>query len=93
MQPKAAISFAKRGLTGLLLIAAGITLGIVFNKHSAYTDAVKHLLYYLALLLAVGGCSLVSSYVHQRSFKAMKKELLASGFMVATLVLISLTNA
>jgi hypothetical protein len=93
MPPKAAIFFTKRGLTGLLLIAAGITLGIVFNKHSAYTDGVKHLMYSLALVLAVGGGCLVSSYVHQRSFKDMRQELYVMVFMVTTLVLISLTNS
>jgi hypothetical protein len=92
MQPKAAISFAKRGLTGLLLIAAGITLSIVFNKHSAYADELKRFMYLFAVLLAVGGSCLVSSYVKQRSFKNMKTELLTSGVLLATLVLLSLTN-
>jgi hypothetical protein len=92
MQPKDAISFVKRGLTGLLLIATGITLSIVFNRHSSYADEVKHLTYPFAVLLAVGGSCLLSSYVQQRSFKSMKTELLAAGVLLATLVLLSLTN-
>lgn len=92
MQPKATISFAKRGLAGILLIAVGLTLSIVFNKHSAYTAELKQLMYPLALVLAVGGSSLLSSYVQQRSFKNMKTELLATGVLLATLVLVSLSN-
>ena len=92
MQPKAAISFAKRGLTGLLLIAVGITLAIVFNKRSAYSADLRQYMYLLALLLAVGGTSLFGSYVQQRSFKDMKQELFAIGLMMVTLVLLSLTN-
>jgi drug/metabolite transporter (DMT)-like permease len=92
MQLKAAISFAKRGLTGLLLIAAGITLAIIFNKRSAYSADIKQDMYLLASLLAVGGTSLFGSYVKQRSFQDMKQELFATGFMMVTLVLLSLTN-
>jgi hypothetical protein len=92
MQPKATISFVKRGLSGLLLIVVGLTLSIVFNKHSAYAAELKRFLHPLALLLAVGGSSLVSSYVRQRSFKNMKTELLATGVLLATLVLVSLSN-
>jgi hypothetical protein len=93
MQPKAAISFVKRGLPGLLLLAAGITLAIIFNKHSAYADEIKRLIYPLALVLAIGGCSFVGSYVQQRAFSNMKQELFALGFMVATLVLINLNHS
>jgi hypothetical protein len=93
MQRNATISLAKRGLTGLLLIAAGITLSIVFNKHSAYADELKRLTYLVAVLLAVGGSCLVSSYVQQRPFKSMKTELLAAGVLLATLLLLSLTNS
>jgi uncharacterized membrane protein HdeD (DUF308 family) len=93
MQLKATISFVKRGLPGLLLLAAGIALGIMFNKHSAYPDEIKRLVYALALVLAVGGCSCVGSYVQQRAFKDMKRELFALGFMVATLVLINLNHS
>ena len=92
MLPKPTISFARRGLTGLLLIAAGLTMCFVFRRSSAWGLEVQQLLFPLALVLAVGGGNLLSSYMQQRSFKAMKTELLASAVIVGTLLLSSWTR-
>ena len=91
MQPKATISFAQRGLPGLLLIAAGLIMCFVFRRSSAWGPEVKQLLFPLALVLAIGGSNLLSSYVQQRSFKTMKTELLASAVGVATLLALGWT--
>lgn len=87
MQPKATISFAQRGLTGLLLMAAGLTLAVVFKQSSPWPAEAKQLAYPLALVLGVGGSQLLGSYVRQRPLAAMKKELLAAALVVAVLVL------
>lgn len=44
-------------------------------------------MYPLALVLGVGGSQLLGSYVRQRPFAAMRKELLAAGLIVVVLVL------
>jgi hypothetical protein len=82
MQPKPTISFLRRGLPGLLCIAAGIGLTIAFRNSSLWNESVKQIVVPVALLLAVGGAPLVSSYVHQRPWRAMRHELLS----VATLL-------
>ncbi len=87
MQPQATISFTKRGLTGLLLIAAGLILALVFKQRSPWPAEVKQLIYPLALALGVGGTQLLGSYVRQRPFAAMRKELLAAGLIVFVLAL------
>ncbi len=88
MQPKTSISFASRGLTGLLLIASGLIMCFVFRQRSAWGPEAKQLMFPLALVLAVGGGNLLSSYVQQLPFKAMKTELLASVVGVATLLVL-----
>jgi hypothetical protein len=87
MQPKASISFAQRGLTGLLLMAAGLALALVFKQRSPWPAEVKQLAYPLALVLGVGGSQLLGSYVRQRPFAAMRKELLAAALIVLVLAL------
>jgi uncharacterized membrane protein YbjE (DUF340 family) len=89
---KPLISFTKRGLPGLVLLALGLCLGLKLGQHSPWSAEVKSLVYPLALLLAVGGCNLVGSYVHQRSFHSMRKELLASAMVVVSLWLGSLAH-
>lgn len=90
--PKPLLSFTKRGLPGLLLLALGLLLGLSLGRHSAWAVEAKPLVYPLALLLAVGGCNLVGSYVHQRPLHTMKKELLASAVIVVSLWLGSLAR-
>ena len=87
MQSKPTISFAQRGLTGLLLMAAGLALALVFKQRSPWPAEVKQLTYPLALVLGVGGTVLLSSYVRQRPLSAMKQELLAATLIVVVLVL------
>ncbi|MGI4887223.1 MAG: hypothetical protein ACRYFR_19885 [Janthinobacterium lividum] len=87
MQSKATVSFTRRGLTGLLLMAAELTLALVFKQRSSWPAEVKQLAYPLALVLGVGGSQLLGSYVRQRPLGAMKKELLATVLIVAVLAL------
>jgi hypothetical protein len=89
---KPLLSFTKRGLPGLLLIALGLVLGISLGRHNSWLTGGEQLVYPLALLLAVGGCSMVGSYVHQRPFHAIKKELLGLAVLVVSLWLGSLTR-
>jgi uncharacterized membrane protein YbjE (DUF340 family) len=92
MLSKPPLSFTKRGLPGLLLIALGLVLGISLGQHNPFLVGEEQLAYLLALLLAVGGCSMVGSYVQQRPFHAMKKELLGLAVLVVSLWLGSLTR-
>jgi hypothetical protein len=80
-------SFSKRGLPGLLLLALGLLASFGVGRHSPLPVELRHLAYPLALVLAVGGCSLVGSYVHQRPFRLMKTELLSLAVIVGTLLL------
>ena len=88
MQPKLAISFQRRGLPGLLCIGLGLGLCFVFRHSSAWAADVKQPMYWLALLLAMGGFNLVSSYVWQKPWPAMQKELTASATMVGLLLVL-----
>ena len=92
MQPKLAITFWQRGLPGVLCIFLGLGLCFVFRNSSPWPAEVKRLAYALALLLAVGGAPLVSSYVHQRSWRAMRNELLSLGALLAGLLGWQLTS-
>lgn len=87
MQPKATISFAKRGLIGLLLVATGLALALVFKQRSPWPAEAKQLTYPLALVLGMGGAVLLSSYVRQQPLRAMKTELLGAALIVLVLVL------
>ncbi len=80
-------SFGRRGLPALLLIAAGLALAIVFRKSSGWPVDSQRLAYPVALVLAVGGSVLFSSYVRQRPLSVMKIEMLSAVFLVATLLL------
>ncbi len=82
MQPKVTIPFIQRGLPGLLGIVLGLTPCFVFRHSSPWPDEVKHLMFQLAMVLAMGGSALVSSYVWQRPWQAMRSELLAIATML-----------
>lgn len=92
MQPKLAITFWQRGLPGLLGIFLGLGLCFVFRNSSPWPAEVKHLAYLLALVLAVSGAPLVSSYVHQRPWSAMRNELLSIFALLAGLLGWQLTS-
>ncbi len=81
------ISFSKRGLLGLLLLALGLLVSFGVGRHSPLPPNMRQFAYPLALVLAVGGCSLVGSYVQQRPFRLLKTELLSLAVIVGTLVL------
>jgi hypothetical protein len=92
MQPKLAITFWQRGLPGVLCIFLGIGLCFVFRNSSPWPAEAKHLAYPLTLILAMSGAPLVSSYVHQRPWSAMRNELLGSGALLAGLLGWQLTS-
>ncbi|MGI4740168.1 MAG: hypothetical protein ACRYG7_33780 [Janthinobacterium lividum] len=81
------LSFVRRGLPSLLLIAAGITLAILFRDSSAWPADTKQLVYPLAQVLGVGGCMLFGSFVQQRPLHTMKQELASAAVIVLVLVL------
>jgi len=92
MQPTtSSLSFARRGLPALLLIAAGITLAILFRNASAWPTETKQLVYPLAQVLGVGGCMLFGSFVQQRPLHTMKQELACAALIVIVLVLTKLS--
>ena len=86
MQPAFSSSFVRRGLPGLLLMALGITLSLVFRNSSAWPAETKLLMYALALVIGVGGTSLFASYVQQRPLSSMKTQLISSALLVAILL-------
>lgn len=89
---KPLVSFTKRGLPGLLLLALGLLLGLRLGRHSTWAVEMKAFVYPLALVLAVGGCNMVGSYVQQRPFHTLRTELLASAVLVVSLWLGSLAR-
>jgi hypothetical protein len=87
---KTAISFAKRGLPGLLGIFTGLLLTFIFKQRSAWPLEVKHIMLPLGLIIAVGGGNLLSSYVQQRPFKDMPRELACTALIVGTMLLVNI---
>lgn len=83
-----AISFWRRGLPALLFILGGVASSFIFRKSSAWPLDVKHLMFPTALLLAIGGSVLLSSYVRQRPLRTMKTELVSAGLLLATMLLL-----
>lgn len=86
MQPKTSISFLQRGLPGLLCIGLGLALCFVFRHSSAWPEELKRLAFPVALVVALGGMPLVNSYVHQRSWQAMRPELLGLATLLGGLL-------
>ena len=80
-------SFKWHGLAGALLLCTGLACGVVFKNASPWPADIKQLLYAVALVLAMGGCMLLGSFVQRRPLHAMKAELTACAFMLVTLVL------
>jgi hypothetical protein len=89
---KPLLSFTKCGLPGLLLLALGLLLGMGLGRHSSWLVGAKPVVYPLALLLAVGGCNLLGSYIQQRPLRTMKMELLSSAVIVVSLWLSALAR-
>ncbi|RZK17619.1 MAG: hypothetical protein EOO56_17605 [Hymenobacter sp.] len=87
-QSKPVISFVRRGLPGLLCIGAGLLLTFIFKQRSHWPLEVKHIMLSLGLIIAVGGGNLLSSYVQQRPFRDMPRELAGTVLIVATLLLV-----
>ncbi|MGI4833689.1 MAG: hypothetical protein ACRYFK_09535 [Janthinobacterium lividum] len=86
MQPKPTISFVQRGLPGLLCIGLGLALCFIFRHSSAWPQELKRLALPVALVLSLGGIPLVNSYVYQRSWQAMRPELLGLATLLAGLL-------
>jgi hypothetical protein len=89
-QSKATISFVRRGLPGLLCIGAGLLLTFVFKQRSHWPAETKHIMRLLGLIIAVGGGNLLSSYVQQRPFRDMPRELAGAALIVATMLLVNI---
>ena len=89
---KPLLSFTRRGLPGLLLLALGLLLGLSLGRHSSWLAGAEPAVYPLALLLAVGGCNLMGRYIQQRPLRTMKMELLSSAIIVASLWLSALAR-
>ena len=87
---KPTISFVRRGLPGLLCISAGLLLTFVFKQRSHWSVEMKHVMLSLGLIMAVGGGNLFSSYVQQRPFRDMPRELAGAALIVATMLLMSI---
>ena len=90
MTPQAATRFKLRGLTGVLLIAAGIALALTFRKSSVWPADTKTLAIALAYGAAIGGAGLFSSYVHQLEFKQMKSSLMGLAVLLFTMLILNL---
>ena len=93
LHSKTTISFAKRGLPGLLGIGTGLLLTFIFKQRSAWPLEIKHVMLPVGLILAVGGGNLLSSYVQQRSLKDMPRELAGTALIVATMLLASIFSS
>ena len=88
-QSKPTISFVRRGLPGLLCIGAGLLLTFIFKQRSPWSADIKHVMLPLGLIIAVGGGNLLSSYVQQRRFHEMPRELAGTALIVAMMLVVS----
>ena len=81
------IRFKMRGLIGFFLIAAGISLAIIFKKDSLWADGTKGLMLACAYFCGIGGSALLTSYVQQSSFRQMKNTLAGMGLLLTVMLL------
>lgn len=83
MQSKTIITFWQRGLPGLLCIGCGLVLCCVFRHSSPPPEALRRLVFPVALGLMMGGIPLLNSYVYQRSWQAMRPQLVGVATLLA----------
>ena len=82
--------FKVRGLLGVVLIASGLGLALVFKKGSNWPAEAKTLALAAAYCAAIGGAGFFSSYVHQLEFKQMQSTLMGLAVLLFTMLLLNL---
>ena len=82
--------FKMRGLLGVVLIASGIGLALVFKKGSNWPAEAKTLALAAAYCVAIGGAGLFSNCVYQLEFKQMKSTLMGLAVLLFTMLLLNL---
>ena len=82
--------FKIRGFAGIVLIALGIGLALVFKKTSDWPTEARTLALAVAYCAGIGGAALFSSYIHQLEFKQMKPALTDLAALLAMMLLLNL---
>ena len=79
--------FKMRGLIGLSLIAAGISLAIMFKKDSLWAYGTKGLMLACAYFCGIGGSALLTSYIQQSSLCQIKNTLAGMRLLLTVMLL------
>ena len=82
--------FKMRGLLGVVLIASGIGLALVFKKGSNWPTEAKTLALAAAYCAAIGGAGLFSCCVQQLEFNQMQSTLIGLAVLLFTMLLLNL---
>lgn len=84
------VRFKERGLSGIALIALGITLGIMFNKSSAWPTEAKTIALAVAQVSGAAGAAFFTSYVNQLTFRQMRTSLISLSFLTGLVLFLTL---
>ena len=79
-----------RGFAGIVLIALGIGLALVFKKTSDWPTEAHTQALTAACCAGIGGTALFSNYIHQLEFKQMKPALTGMAALLVTMLLLKL---
>ena len=79
-----------RGFAGIVLIALGIGLALVFKKTSDWPTEAHTLALTAACCVGIGGAALFSNYIHQLEFKQMKPAMTGLAALLVTMLLLNL---
>ena len=78
--------FKMRGLIGFCLIAAGISLAIIFKNDSLWADGTEGLMLACAYFCGIGGSALLTSYMQQSSLRQTKNTLASMGLLLTVML-------
>ena len=82
--------FKIRGFAGIVLIALGIGLALVFKKTSDWPAEARTLALAVAYCAGIGGAAFFANYTHQLEFKQMRPALTGMAALLAIMLLLNL---
>ena len=78
------------GFAGIMLIALGIGLALVFKKTNDWPTEAHTLALAVAYCAGIGGAAFFASYTHQLEFKQMRPALTGMAALLAIMLLLNL---
>jgi putative hemolysin len=82
--------FKIRGFAGIVLIALGIGLALVFKRTSDWPAEARTLALAVAYCAGIGGAAFFASYTQQLEYKQMKPALTGMAALLAMMLLLKL---